>query len=130
MKKIPVIFHNLKGYDGHLIMQEIGKFDQKIRVIPKNMETYMSFMIGQNLRFIDSFSFMNESLEELVKNLPDDGFKYLSQNFDGEKLKLLKRKGVYPYDYMDNFNRFDEKKLPSKENFNSHSSVKLNVSVK
>ena len=35
--RIPVIFHNLKGYDSHFIMQEIGKFKQAINVIPNNM---------------------------------------------------------------------------------------------
>ena len=54
--KIYVIFHNLRGYDSHLIMQEIGKFNKDINVIPNNMEKiYMTFMIGRNLIFIDSF---------------------------------------------------------------------------
>ena len=52
--KIPVIFHNLRGYNSHLIMQEIGKFNKEINVIPNNMEKYMAFMIS-NLVFIDSF---------------------------------------------------------------------------
>ena len=37
-KKIPVIFHNLRGYDSHLIMQEIGKSDVKISIIPNGLE--------------------------------------------------------------------------------------------
>ena len=47
--------HNLRGYDSHLIMQEIRKFNRDINVIPNNMEKYMAFMIDRNLIFIDSF---------------------------------------------------------------------------
>ena len=72
--KLYVIFHNLRGYDSHLIMQEIGKFNKGINVIPNNMEKYMAFMIGRNLIFIDSFQFMNQSLSNLANNLPKDGF--------------------------------------------------------
>ena len=67
--KIPVIFHNLRGYDSHLIMQEIGKFIKDIDVNPNNMAKYMAFMIGRNLIFIDSFQFMNQSLSDLANNL-------------------------------------------------------------
>ena len=47
--------------------------------------------------------FMNSSLEKLVKNLPDDDFKYLAKEFGSKNLELLKQKGVYPYQYMDSF---------------------------
>ena len=71
---IYVIFHNLRGYDSHLIMQEIGKFKNNINVIPNNMEKYMAFMIDRNLIFIDSFQFMNQSLSDLADDLPKDSF--------------------------------------------------------
>ena len=83
-KKLPAIFHNLKGYDSHLIMQEIGKFDVKIIVIPNGLEKYIAFAINNNLVFIDSMQFMNSSLDTLVKNLSDNDFKYLSQEFNDE----------------------------------------------
>ena len=67
--KIPVIFHNLKGYDSYLIMQEIGKFNMNINVISNNLEKYMAFFLGNNLKFIDSLQFMNDSLENLAKNI-------------------------------------------------------------
>lgn len=63
-KKIPVIFHNLRGYDSHFIMQEIGKLGKEINVIPNNMEKYMAFLLGKHLVFIDSFQFMLSSLEK------------------------------------------------------------------
>ena len=53
--KIHVIFHNLRGYDSHLIMQEIGKFNKYINVTPNYMEKYMAFIIDKNLIFLDSF---------------------------------------------------------------------------
>ena len=115
--KIPVIFHNLKGYDSHLIMQEIGKFGKNINVIPNNMEKYMAFFLGKHLKFIDSLQFMNKSLESLVENLSLNDMKYTLQEFQDEKLELMKRKGVYPYDYMDDFDKFNDKSLPSKEKF-------------
>ena len=75
-KKVPVIFHNLKGYDIHLIYNELKKFDVKIDVIPNGLEKYVAFMINKNLIFIDSMQFTNSSLEKLVKNLSDHDFKY------------------------------------------------------
>ena len=51
-KKVPVIFHNLKGYYSHLIMKEIAKFDVKISVIPNGLEKYMAFTVNKNFIFI------------------------------------------------------------------------------
>ena len=88
--KIPAVFHNLKNYDSHLIMQELGKFNLKINVIPNGLEKYVSFSINNKLSFIDSFQFLSSSLDSLVKNLGKDDFKYLSQEFDNNVLDLAK----------------------------------------
>ena len=88
--KIPVIFHNLRDYGSHLIIKEISKFDVKVSVILNGLEKYMAFTINRNLVFIDSMEFMNSSLDSLVKNLLDNDFKYLSEEFSGEFLKLVK----------------------------------------
>ena len=131
--KIPVIFHNLRGYDSHFIMQEIGeivknntytkkngeKCQMNINAIPNNMEKYMAFMLGNHLTFIDSFQFMTSSLEKLVSNLPKETLKYTSQRFKGDKFDLMIRKGVYPYDYMDSFDKFEDTVLPTKDQFYS-----------
>ena len=66
-KTIPVIRHNLRGYDSHLILNELDKFDVKISVIPNGSEKYMAFFLNKNLVFIDSMQFMNSSLDKLVK---------------------------------------------------------------
>ena len=77
----------------------------------------MAFTINRNLVFIDSMQFMNSSLDLLVKNLSDNDFKYLSEESSCEFLKLVKQKGVYPYEYMDSFKKFSEDKLPDRCKF-------------
>ena len=112
---VSVIFHNLRGYDSHLIMQEINKFDVKLNVIPNGLETCMAFTTNNN--FIDSMQFMNSSLNKLVKNLSDNDFKYLSQEFSGDLLQLVKQKGLYPDEYMESFEKFSEDELSDNLNF-------------
>ena len=109
--RIPVIFHNLRSYDAHLIMQAIGKVSDNINCIPNNMEKYVSFSMG-SMDFIDSFQFLPTSLEKLVGNLKEPDFKHLSKTFAPDKLSLLLRKGVYPYDYVDSPIKLTETQLP------------------
>ena len=116
-KKVPVIFHNLKGYDRHLIFKELSKFNAKISVIPNGLEKCMAFTLNKNLVFIDSMLFMNSTLDKLVKNLSNKDFKYLSEEFSGEQLKLVKEKEIYPYEYINSFENFKENKLPDKDKF-------------
>ena len=77
----------------------------------------MAFTINENLIFIDSMQFMNSSLDSLVKILSNNDFKYLSEEFSDEFLKLAKQKGVYPYEYMDSFKKFSKNKLPDRCKF-------------
>ena len=123
--EIPVIFHNLKGYDCHFIMQKIGDLVRQdvnidVGVIASNFEKYIGFRLGNHLTFIDSFSFMSQSLDRLSSNLSDDAFFYSKKAFpNDDQFRLIKRKGVYPYDYMDSFQRFSERSLPRIEDFYS-----------
>ena len=89
-KKFRVIFHNLRGYDSHIVIRKIGEFDVKVNVIPNGLEKYMAFIINKNLVFIDSMQFIKSSLDVLVKNFTDNDFKYLSQEFNSEQLNLVK----------------------------------------
>ena len=133
---IPVVFHNLSGFDSHLFIKNLGFTDGTIDCIPNNEEKYISFTkntvvgsytnkegkdkpIKHKIRFIDSFKFMSTSLESLVNNLPDDAFNILERYYKGEKLSLVKRKGFYPYEYMNSLKRFKENKIPPKEAFYS-----------
>ena len=114
---IPVVFHNLEGYDGHLLMQAMARVRGEIKCIAKNTEKYISFSLG-NLKFIDSINFLMSSLEKLVDGAEE--FPIMERNFPEEnKRKLLLKKGVYPYEYMDSFERFTETQLPEKESFYS-----------
>ena len=74
---------------------------------------------NKNLVFIDSMQFMNSSLDELVKNLSDEDFKYLVEEFGSKNLELLKQKGAYPYEYISSFEKFNEEKLPARKYFYS-----------
>ena len=132
----PVVFHNLSGYDGHLFIKNLGFTAGNIDCIPNNEEKYISFTknteVGSyidkkgetkpkyhKIRFIDSFKFMAASLDSLVNNLPEGSLNNLKKYYTGDKLSLVKRKGVYPYEYMDSLERFKETTLPPKEAFYS-----------
>ena len=122
-KFIPVFFHNLEGYDSHLLMQKLGQFkDRQVKCIPKNMEKYISFSIG-HIRFLDSLNFMNESLARLVTNLAangDEHFHQIKRHFPDPKLRsLMLRKGVYPYEWMDSYDKMYYPCLPEKSAFHS-----------
>ena len=112
---IPVVFHNLSGYDAHLFIKELGKhLRDMMEVIAKNKEDYISFSIkvpvdkyidgeGQEkeklieLRFIDSFKFMSSSLDSLIRNLVKGGEKLFEfEKYSELQYELLTRKGVYP----------------------------------
>ena len=79
-KKICVIFHDLRGYESHLIIQEIGKFDIKVSVIPNGLEKYTVFTINKKLVFAKSMLFINSSLDALVKNLSENDFNVYLKN--------------------------------------------------
>ncbi|CAB4413320.1 unnamed protein product [Rhizophagus irregularis] len=144
---IPVIFHNLSGYDGHIIMQGIGAMEceDDIDPIPYNMEKYMAFKLG-SLRFIDSLQFMKSSLDKLAFNLGaekcraqecsnpqhlwridagrcfayPENFKITRSQILPELLEIYLKKGVYPYEYMDDWKKFEKTSLPPKGAFYSN----------
>ena len=126
-KFIPVIFHDLRNFDSHIICQSIGEYEMKnrgIKCIPQNMERYISFSLG-DLRFLDSYQFLSSSLECLTENLKATGglsnFQHFSSEFKNDSIaELLLRKNVYMYDYMNDESKFLETNLPPKKAFYSH----------
>ena len=114
--QIPVVFHNLRGYDAHHLMQAMSQLQKEVKCVANNMEKYITFSVG-GLRFIDSFNFLQGSLDSLVSATPKESLKITSTISKGSD--LLYKKGIYPYEYMDSWGRFSETRLPYKEKFYS-----------
>jgi len=133
--KIPVFFHNFRGYDGHLLVAALGEDAQKtkatkgkarsLRVIGQGIEKYLIMCYGDHIVIKDSLQFMAESLENLAASLLRSGeeqFSLLRREFAEHaqnpiKWNMLLRKGIYPYDYMNSMDRFTERALPTIESF-------------
>ena len=133
---LPVVFHNLQGYDSHLFIKHLAKVKGELSCIPSTEEKYISFSkkikVGEynsrkngatlpikfEIRSIDSFKFLQTSLAKLVSNLKPTDFKNINTYFK-ENSSLLTRKGFYPYDYVSSFDILQETKLPSKDLFYS-----------
>ena len=133
---LPVIFHNLQGYDAHLFIKQLACLPGELNCIPSTEEKYISFskkikvdeyksrrtgeMISLyfEIRFIDSFKFLQTSLASLVGNLQPDDFHNTKEIFR-KNVDLLTRKGVYPYDYVSSMEKLSETQLPPKEEFYS-----------
>ena len=118
-RKLPIIFHNLQAYDGHIIFKELNNFDLDISVIPKGIDKYMIIIVNRYITFIDSLQFCNNSLDTLASNLEDNDFKYLVSEFGIDKLEILKRKDAYPYEWVDSYEKFKHLSLPEKKYFYS-----------
>ena len=130
---VPVLFHNLEGYDAHLFVKSLGLEEGDIRCIPKTDEKYISFskdvpmddgkekMICLEMRFLDSYKFTLKPLGSLVKTPGEDQFETLTSQMsaDPESLNLLKRKGVFPYEFMTDFSKLSSTSLPPKDAFYS-----------
>ena len=149
---VPILFHNLEGYDAHLFVKSLGLEKGDIKCIPKTDEKYISFSKNIPMKtyidndgkekteyleigFMDSLKFTSKSLDSLVKTLGKDQFETLTSQMisqipketsDGkrkhnrlESLKLLKQKGVFPYEYMTDFSKLSDTCLPPKEAFYS-----------
>ena len=134
-KFTPVFFHNLQNYDAHLFVRALGTLDEVLSVtcIPNNEEKYISFslkfelkterkevaegkwkefVVRHEIRFLDSFKFTLAGLSSLVENLPKEELKETARFF-GDRSELMMKKGVYPYEFMDGFEKFEKRQLPN-----------------
>ena len=89
-RKLPIIFHNLQGYDGHIISKELNNLDVDIVVIPKGIDKYISIIVNRHITFIYPLQFYKGSLDTLGSNLKDEDFKHLTLEFGIDKLEILK----------------------------------------
>ena len=130
LKRLVGFAHNFSGYDSHIVMQAIAKYNKKIRIkaIPLNTEKFKSIQIN-NCLLLDSMAFLNDSLCNLVEtlNASQCDFPIISQWMcDSEKKKLLLRKGIYPYELITDIDvLYDATELPLQDKFfsklsNSH----------
>lgn len=142
-KEVSVFFHNLSKYDAHLFIEDLAKLesDRNIQIIPSTDETYISFMkpieiiknrntdddetnhdrIYLKVRFKDSYRFFPGSLASQALNLTSTQYKntekFLLEEYSPEVVEMVKRKGIFPYEYIDSFDRYNEDRLPSKDKF-------------
>ena len=111
MREISIVFPTTKkGILASLKKIQVGRYTNK------KGETKP---LHHQIRFIDSFKFMATSLDKLVNNLPKDAFNNIKRYYANDKLSLLTRKGIYPYEYMNSPERLKETQLPPKEAFYS-----------
>jgi hypothetical protein len=111
--KINIVFHNLKGYDSHFIIDKFGQVCNNFFSVPKSSEKAISFSGEINnlkVEFIDSLEFIKGSLDSLSKNL--SSYKFLDTVFDAQHLKYAKEKLPFPYEYIDKDIKLNEKQLP------------------
>lgn len=120
---VPCYFHNMSHYDSHFIVKQFGYDTKSIHVIPNSEEKYISFSkhISNRfcIKFIDTFRFMATSLEKLAKNLSSDvtRFREVRKIFNLTDIYLVTRKGVFPYEYIDCWEKLEETKLPPIKKF-------------
>jgi hypothetical protein len=129
---IPILMHNLSGYDSHFIVRELGNSPGSVHVIPNSEEKFIAFSKipedGIKLQFLDTYRFMSSSLDTLAKDLAqdDDGnesydkFHNVGKFFsDPTYKKLLSQKSVFCYDYVSDVKKLETTELPPKEEFHS-----------
>ena len=132
-RTLPVIFHNFKCYDAHQIIKHgLGKFKHwEIDVIPQTKEKYMQLkaripveitregkQVYFNVVFLDSYQFMSSSLATLVNNLDSLPFcKILQKTHLNLTNNTIKRKGVFPYSYLNSLSKLQESCLPPRSAF-------------
>ena len=130
---LPVIFHNFKNYDAHLLIKEgVGKLKHwKLSVIAQSKEKFMSMRarvpVGKSktgktiyfeIAFLDSYQFMSSSLATLANNLDSLPLtQKLRQEFPNLSDALIARKGVFPYSYFDSLSKLNETCLPPRSDF-------------
>jgi hypothetical protein len=112
-QSVPILFHNLKGYDAHHIIRSIKQEHGEVDCIPNTDEKYSTFTIGK-MKFVDSYALISASLDNLAKAMAPQDFKYTDQliwqgkNLTPRQIELVHKKLPYPYDYLNSNERMAE----------------------
>ena len=114
---INVFAHNSQNFDQSFLIRALQNLDNKIpfSCLLRNSNKFISLQIGSFI-FKDSYLFLDKSLDYLTGTINDNDRISLKQEF-GENYQLLCKKGIYPYDYFNNTKKYNEQKLPNKEEF-------------
>ena len=115
---INIFAHNSQNFDQSFLIRALQNLDNKIpfSCLPRNSNKFISIQIGPFI-FKDSYLFLNESLDYLTGTINNEDRISLKQEFGEENYMLLTKKGIYPYDYFDSSEKYDELELPKKEKF-------------
>ena len=145
---LPVFFfHNLARYDAHHIIKNLKlKENERLSAISRTDEVYISFSVsipvgsyktkkGQivkvsnTLRFLDSFQFMSQSLDSLAKTLKKEDFALLKHYFTSPNndWTLLCEKRIFPYSYLDSFEKFNQPLPPYGNDWRNTLTGKIDV---
>jgi len=115
-KKMPIFFHNFKGYDSNFIIKEIHKFEHMKKSLLGREGNIISLDLDY-LNFKDSFMILPESLDTLAKSIPEEAL-VLSKQFFGEELHpFIRKKLPYCYSYITSMDVYNETDCPSRQSF-------------
>ena len=123
-RNIPVVAHNATKYDSHLIINELAEVCRQeklpLKIMARNREHYLTIYFDR-LQFLDSFQFLNGSLDKIVESREKTqvSFPLMNEYVCGsqKKFELLCRKGVFCYNYIDSPEKLHMKSLPTKADF-------------
>ena len=128
---IPVVFHNMKGYDSHLFIRAFSGIKEVPGGIPENEQKFKMITLTKNgssqIKFLDSLEFKDKTLDKLVKELSD--YPILRSDPEiGKHFEIFRRKGVFPYEWFDSFEKLSETEFPPHSEFTSSLNGGKNIS--
>ncbi len=118
-RELVVIFHNLKGYDAHFLVDEFSALCKNFFSIPKTKEKY-TFFSGEindvRIKFIDSYAFLQDSLKKLAEGLDKNKLRFMrGSDWDNFPVDVLGLKIPFPYEYIDSLEKLDCQNFPENE---------------
>lgn len=121
-KFIPIYTQNIGRYDYHHMIKAFSRHNLKIKLIPHNTDTVVSFSIFINyfeLRFLDSLRLLSASLDTVSKSLPNELYIETKKHFSPQLFDLLCYKGPFPYTFMSDYSALDHDRLPDRHFFDN-----------